>query len=285
VTIESTSLNIWKPKNWIILLLGFLLGQFVFLYVNRATYFWIYLAIGFITGIATLLVHEGLILGWYVVCITHAIYLNRFYDETLKRNWYSKWWGITLSLIVLTLVLILIKTFLIEPFRIPASSMSPNLNEGNFILVNKIGYGSIGAYGLYSNSPILRGLERGEIYIFKPPQSNQVYVKRLLGIPGDHIEFDRNQIYINDILIEQSLIQENRDFSYYVEELYDKTYSIKRTKHSLRKFEKKLVVPADSYFFIGDNRDNSRDSRSFGFIEKNYVMGKVVLIINWNLDK
>jgi signal peptidase I len=198
---------------------------------------------------------------------------------------------------VIVLVLV-IRSFLFEPFRIPSDSMMPTLFDGDFIFVSKYSYGL--------RLPVTNTLivptgtpQRGDVIVFRlPPNPKINYIKRLVGLPGDRIRVDENnQLYVND----QPQVQERgpnytgpkQDIWNYVdaptaeEQLGQKRHRIMFSKGGPKTGE--WVVPAGHYFFMGDNRNNSKDSRftddpeAPGFVPEQNLVGKAVRI--WlNLD-
>lgn len=210
------------------------------------------------------------------------------------------------------LAVLLFRTFLLEPFRIPSGSMMPTLLVGDFVLVNKF------AYGLrlpVTNSKILDTGEpkRGDVVVFRPPwQPNQDWIKRIVGLPGDTVTVRGEQVYIDGKPLPQTLIglyrgtdkisiqmEENPNMSpvtEYVEDLHGVQH---RTLHfgytiaspcmdgtRLPDGGCQWVVPKGYYFAMGDNRDDSEDSRFKGFVPETSLAGKAFFIwfslANWH---
>ena len=198
---------------------------------------------------------------------------------------------------VIILVLV-IRSFLFEPFRIPSDSMMPTLFDGDFIFVSKFSYGL--------RLPVTNTLivptgtpQRGDVIVFRlPPNPKINYIKRLVGLPGDHIRVDENnQLYVNDRPMTQeqgpSYTGPKQDVWNYLEaptefeQLGTARHRIMFSKGGAKSGE--WVVPAGHYFFMGDNRNNSKDSRfqddpdAPGFVPAQNLVGKAVRI--WlNLD-
>ena len=195
------------------------------------------------------------------------------------------------------IIAIIIRSLLIQPFYIPSSSMEPTLLVGDRLFVTKYSYG----YSKHSfpfSPPLFNKRinftepKRGDVVVFKTPADNRTdYIKRLVGLPGDTIQFIDSNLYINNSEILKSVISKN-----------DKIYCGNRTIDVLT-FEEKLtkgkshksvylkdfsfqnsdifIVPKDHYFFLGDNRDCSKDSRflsSVGYVHKNNLVGKAQFI-------
>jgi len=198
---------------------------------------------------------------------------------------------------VIVLVLV-IRSFLFEPFRIPSDSMMPTLFDGDFIFVSKYSYGM--------RLPVTNTLivptgapQRGDVIVFRlPPNPKINYIKRLVGLPGDRIRVDEsNQLYVNDKPMSQQpgpiYSGPKQDMQNYAgvptafEQLGNKRHLVMFANGSVKTGE--WVVPAGHYFFMGDNRNNSKDSRfqddmdAPGFVPEQNLVGKAVRI--WlNLD-
>lgn len=177
---------------------------------------------------------------------------------------------------VLVIVLVL-RSFIIEPFQIPSSSMVPTLQKGDFIVVNKW------VYGL--RLPVLRNLvvpvsepQRGDVMVFFPPHEQRYFIKRVVGLPGDKVSVVNGQLYINGELMVQSDAQPVDDdprSARFVEDLGGYSHPIQRRLQAGRLSQNfHDVVPAGHYFMLGDNRDNSSDSRVWGPVPAERIVGK-----------
>lgn len=183
---------------------------------------------------------------------------------------------------VLAIVLVL-RSFLIEPFQIPSGSMLPSLEVGDFILVNKYAYGLrlpvVGTKVIDMEDP-----QRGDVMVFKYPKDGKTnYIKRVIGVPGDKIKYKNKQLWINDELVEERLLANLPGRKLFEE-------SLGSVKHKLYEHkaqpnigaEGAWVVPEGSYFMMGDNRDNSNDSRFWGMVPDHLVVGKAFAIwMHW----
>ncbi len=180
-------------------------------------------------------------------------------------------------------IVFVVRSFLAEPFTIPSGSMLPTLQIGDYIIVNKY------AYGL--RNPITGTLwwplgrpQRGDIMVFRYPENPHVdFIKRVVGLPGDHIVFDEGQLYINGRLQAQRLllqIPQIDPWQQYFDENLSGVHHIIRQEvgRYIAGHHWQVDVPAGSYFMMGDNRDNSRDSRFWGFLPDRLIVGKAVFI-------
>lgn len=189
-----------------------------------------------------------------------------------------------------------IRSFMWEPFRIPSGSMEPNLYDGDFILTSKYSYGI--------KLPVLRStliptgsVQRGDVVVFRYPNDpNLHYIKRIIGLPGDHIRYDHDHVWINDE--EQPLLPtgETREVARNYGEhtfhipaaIYEETltgYGNHRAQlypenpnNRPGMAEGSLTVPTGHYFVMGDNRDDSEDSRAWGFVPEANLVGKATVI-------
>jgi signal peptidase I len=164
-----------------------------------------------------------------------------------------------------------LRTFIYEPYQIPSGSMIPGLQVGDFILVNKHSYGlkinRIGKPFAMASDP-----KYGDVVVFIPPHVNVPYIKRLIGKPGDTIRYINKKLYINGDSIEQELISHD-GIETYLQETYLKSTRVIRVQGGSASYPEEFSVPAGHYFVMGDNRDNSSDSRYWGFVPREHFMG------------
>ena len=186
---------------------------------------------------------------------------------------------------VLFLVLVL-RSFLIEPFQIPTGSMIPTLNVGDFILVNKYAYGIrlpvIGTKIVSIDDP-----KRGEVMVFIPPHENKYYIKRVIGLPGDTVRYENKTLFINGEEIQKDYVKNitvDTSIGGLAGTLSSETLGsvIHPTQHidvaGGRRLRTTWVVPSGHYFMMGDNRDNSADSREWGPVSEENIVGKAIAV-------
>jgi signal peptidase I len=183
-------------------------------------------------------------------------------------------------------IVLMLRSFLVEPFQIPSGSMIPTLEVGDFILVNKYHYGLrlpvVGTKIVENNEP-----ERGEVMVFIPPHDHRYFIKRVVGLPGDRIEYENKILRINgeqvDIdIVEEVLIETGaglRQGVLFNEQLGVSSHNAQIVTDDNRSNRRtSWVVPPGHYFMMGDNRDNSADSREWGPVPEENVVGKAFAI-------
>ena len=188
------------------------------------------------------------------------------------------------------LVVLLIRSFLFEPFRIPSDSMMPTLLDGDFIFVNKFTYG-LRLPVVNTEVVALGEPQRGDVVVFRLPSDPSTnYIKRLVGLPGDHVTVREKRVWVNGELLQIKLDGVYEGFGHSGAQIAEEQlgavahrvlYMPERPSYDFDD-----VVPPGRLFFMGDNRDNSRDSRfpEVGFVPEELVVGKAVVIwFNWNL--
>jgi signal peptidase I len=233
-------------------------------------------------------------------------FLNKTFHIKIKLNEYKEGKRKSLSYSIISLsfiilLILLVRYSVIEPYKIPSGSMIPTLKIGDHVFVNKLSYGLrlpfIGEITSW-NEP-----KRGQIVVFYPPLDNgKIYVKRLIGLPGDLIKIDDTSLYINGKLIEKEKIPfypemedvtepevyNKDDYNLFMENLKGVKHYVLEVKDRSRlyyKFNLEIKVPKGHYFFMGDNRDHSEDSRVWGLARKDDIRGKPLFIwlsFNWN---
>ena len=180
---------------------------------------------------------------------------------------------------VLAIVLVL-RSFLFEPFQIPTGSMIPTLQVGDFILVNKYSYGVrlpvIGTKIMDVGEP-----KNGEVMVFIPPHEKEYFIKRVVGVPGDKVRYQDKTLYINDEQQPLEFISQyppsKPRYLVYKEELGGIEHLIRRNPfRDSRVLE--WEVPEGYYFMMGDNRDQSSDSRYWGLVSEDNIVGKAVAV-------
>lgn len=191
-------------------------------------------------------------------------------------------------IIIIILNILLIRAFIIEPFRIPSGSMMPTLIPGDFIFVNKFSYG-IKIPIINKEIITVKKPSRGDVIVFKHTNKKK-YIKRVIGIEGDNIKYKNKQLTVNGQLVKNKVLGNDIDFE--LGDLIFETIKLKEfmspnKEYTIQKYENidnnkhnytDLKVPKNSYFVLGDNRDNSEDSRAWGFVNENDLLGQAFMI-------
>jgi signal peptidase I len=168
------------------------------------------------------------------------------------------------SVAITAIIALFATTFVVQAFKIPTGSMESNLLIGDHLLVNKFVYGVHPQRSLWNLLPY-KQLKRGDVIVFKYPNSPEVaYVKRLIGLPGEKVEMVGRTVYINGAPLKE-------DYTQYID------------SSSLYDHHGPFQVPEDKYFAMGDNRDNSQDSRFWGYVPRDHIIGKA-LAIYWSFE-
>jgi len=192
------------------------------------------------------------------------------------------------SLFPVFFIVLLLRSFLIEPFRIPSGSLEPTLLVGDFLAVNKFAYGLRLPVWEKKIIPIATP-KTGEIVVFRwPPNPSYDYIKRVIGVPGDEVSYHNKILSINGKEVKQTFIQYTTDESSgktvakYRENLNGVEHDI-YIQPDAKATDFTVKVPEGHYFMMGDNRDDSADSRYWGFVSDEYLRGKAFLVwMSWN---
>jgi len=195
------------------------------------------------------------------------------------------------SLGMAVVLFLIIRTFLLEAFQIPSGSMERTLLAGDFLFVNKAVYGAQ-IPGTSARLPAFHTPHRGDVMVFAYPKDPTLsYVKRVIGEPGDVVEMRQGQVYANGRALEEPYVQRidplhdgfDSEFNWQREYLLG-TQDQRRRYHPTRDTWGPLRVPMGKYFVLGDNRDNSSDSRYWGFVDQSAVKGRP-LVVYFSYDR
>ena len=205
-------------------------------------------------------------------------------DDGSKGNSASiPWWlDYSRSLFPIIAIVVVIRSFIVEPYQIPSSSMLPTLEQGDFILVSKYHYGlrlPISNYEVITFSKP----QRGDVMVFNFPLDERVrYIKRVIGLPGDMISYSNKTLKINGEAPREELINSYPEYKDLREYLNNQAHLIREYSFTYDEVQDSWQVPAGHYFVMGDNRDNSNDSRYWGFVPHSNLIGKAFLVwLHW----
>ena len=177
------------------------------------------------------------------------------------------------SIVVAVILALFVRTFVFQAFKIPTGSMKPNLLVGDHLLVNKFIFAPAASAIERALLP-MRQIRRGDIIVFKfPEEPDRDFIKRTIGLPGDTIELKNQTVFVNG----QPLVEP------YARYLFPPADETQTDGFDLRRKYGPVTVPEGHYFMMGDNRDDSQDSRFWGFLPQSYVKGRA-LFIYWSFD-
>jgi len=189
------------------------------------------------------------------------------------------------SFLPVLLVVLVLRSFLVEPFQIPSSSMVPTLLVGDYILVNKFAYGIrlpvLNAKVIEVGEP-----KRGDVMVFFPPNDKRYFIKRVIGLPGDRVEYRNKVLYVNGEEMPQSLIAQlpplGPTYQILEEDLAGVSHVVRKELLRGMPGDFETTVEPGHYFMMGDNRDNSSDSRVWGEVPEKNIVGKAFAIwMHW----
>lgn len=207
-------------------------------------------------------------------------------DGAMEKPIWREWLE---SLIVIALIAIVIRSFIVAPFKIPSSSMVPTLEVGDYLFVWRYNYGFRVPFTDLQFLP--KPAERGDVVVFDYPEDrSKDYIKRIVGLPGDEIRYDKNKLYVNG---KEMPLRETGPRAYFLssgdvdvstvfeEDLMGVKHDVLRKNFSIR--DGVWKVPEGKFMVLGDNRNNSRDSRFWGFVPQGYLVGKAA-VVWWSWD-
>ena len=177
------------------------------------------------------------------------------------------------SIVIAVILALFVRTWVVQAFKIPTGSMENNLLVGDHLLVNKFIFGPT-ASGLERALLPVTNIKRGDVIVFKYPEDpERDFVKRVIGLPGETLEIREKKVYINGKPLDEPYVHFLQPAGAYGE----------FAAYDVRERYGPVTVPASQYFMMGDNRDNSQDSRYWGFLPREYIKGKALLIY-WSFD-
>lgn len=209
---------------------------------------------------------------------------ERAREKALKEPWpvdYAR------SFFPVLLVVLVLRSFVVEPFQIPSGSMRPTLEVGDFILVNKFAYG-LRLPVVHTEIVDLGEPERGDVMVFRFPDEPAVnFIKRVVGLPGDRIRYEDKQLFVNGEPVPKRLLEAGPMAAptelLLAEQLGELEHRIYNNPRDPGPQVRELVVPKGHYFTMGDNRDHSNDSRYWGFVPEANIVGRAFAVwMHWD---
>lgn len=301
----------WKPRPWIAVVLSVASAPLGLLYAGRprwaGTFFVATTTIAILAFLRAFAGVSDTIMGVLeiaaaIVGIILAYRAAKTAPERIRPR-YTRWYGLLAIAGAFAITAIAFRIWVYEPFKIPSTAMSPTAEIGSRVIVQKFGYGHFSTYGFTLGSrPISAPLHRGDVIVFDyPVDPAETYIKRIVGLPGDQVVYRDKHLFVNgvDTRVRQLDDYLRPDLPRYSQRFLDKldgtTFAtlqddVQRTPEpsnfafrdhcTYTKNEVRCDVPAGNYFVMGDNRDNSLDSRYWGFVRSDLIIGKVVKIIH-----
>jgi len=180
------------------------------------------------------------------------------------------------SIVIAVILALFIRTFVVQAFKIPTGSMEENLLIGDHLLVNKFIFAPTATSIERALLPVT-AITRGDVIVFKyPEEPDRDFIKRVIGLPGETIEVREKKVYVNGHALDEP-------YAHYLLPVSTPSEYHEVTSFDVRERYGPVTVPPDHYFVMGDNRDNSQDSRYWGFLPRDFVKGKA-LIIYWSYE-
>jgi signal peptidase I len=198
-----------------------------------------------------------------------APFAPRAFRKSTAREYFE-------SIVIAVILALFIRTFVVQAFKIPTGSMENNLLIGDHLLVNKFVFGP-SATALERMLLPIGTIHRGDVIVFKyPEEPDRDFIKRVIGLPGETLELKAKKIYINGMPLDEPYV-------HFLEPPSTGTDIHEVTSIDVRERYGPVTVPPNQYFVMGDNRDNSQDSRYWGFLQRDYIKGKALLIY-WSYE-
>ncbi len=180
------------------------------------------------------------------------------------------------SIVIAVILALFIRTFVVQAFKIPTGSMEENLLIGDHLLVNKFVFGPTESGVERSLLPI-GTVHRRDVIVFKyPEEPDRDFIKRVIGLPGETLELREKKVYINGKPLDEPYV-------HFLQPPSASSEFHEQTSYDVRERYGPVTVPPNQYFVMGDNRDNSQDSRYWGFLPRDYIKGKALLIY-WSYE-
>jgi signal peptidase I len=180
------------------------------------------------------------------------------------------------SIVIAVILALFIRTFIVQAFKIPTGSMENNLLIGDHLLVNKFVLGPTASSLERALLPVA-DVRRDDVVVFKyPEEPDRDFIKRVIGLPGETVEVREKKVYINGKALDEP-------FTHFLDPIGSASEFHEVTSIDVRERYGPVTVPANQYFVMGDNRDNSQDSRYWGFLPRDYIKGKA-LVIYWSYE-
>ncbi|MBT0962112.1 signal peptidase I [Denitromonas iodatirespirans] len=296
------------PNKWFAALLGLVAPPVGLLYAGSARWAGVYLCLLVIAAGSIALGAGVVVVGAVSLVLSVAAAIQAWrragrWPAGRARPWYSRWYGALAAAVAVGLGVFGLRAFVVEPFSMPSTSMLPGIAPGSVLVVGKWGYGNYGSFGIdVAQRPVSAPIRHGDVIVFEyPPEPLIRYVKRVVGLPGDTVRYRRGQLSINGLAVTRSPVADfmppdGEPMHQFEEQLSGERYRVVYARDERPFFQViqdfplrdncridpegiECLVPEGHYYVMGDNRDNSSDSRVWGFVPAPRVVGKVLLLL------
>jgi signal peptidase I len=283
------------PRRWVAVLLALFVQPLAFVYLARwrLALLWTSILFGSVFAARAFsddkFIQDLVVTCLVLLCVGYVLWLTsrkRLIEQQTaqSRPAYSRWYGLVLIPVVIFVPWLMVRAFVVDVYRIPSSAMAPTLPLGKTFWVQKWGWGN---YGLFSwkflKTQNTAHVRRGDLVVFEfPKDPSKDFVMRVVGLPGDKLEVAESLLTLNGQRVTQetgqTMVEPSRgiELRLFNEELDGRRYQVGLTLDRRQTQPATVVVPQDQYFVLGDNRDNSLDSRYWGFVPRENFVGRVL---------
>lgn len=271
------------PRRWIAVVLAFIVAPLAMLYLRRPLLAFTYFALTLLVAVGSFWFHSSSVASLLpallaFVCAAHAYHLGSKARSPLAASWYSRWYGLLSLLIAFGTSVFAVRSFLVEPFRVPSVSMEPTLPKGSYLLAQKYGFGNYGTYGFrFMRTRQSANVGRGDLVVFDgPPDQTAQFVMRVVAIEGDQVEYESNKLKVNGKIVTRHVVAAQSNG---LEEIQEEGYRV-YVDRNVPSRNASDVVAKGTVYVLGDNRSNSYDSRFWGQLARDRIVGRVIAVAN-----
>lgn len=268
----------WYPRWLFAFVLSIIFPPLGFFYVQRFSWAFFYFILCCLGIVGVLYLKPHILWLLYLIPAIHASIISVKSKGFDKRTHLGRWYGLLTTLVVVYGTFGFTSSYLFDVMRTFSQSMEPSLSSGSLFIVDKRGFGDDQVAEYFAQKHGLASIKRGDLILFQQPGKKAGYlVKRIIGLPNDQLVYKDKKLVINGKPLTYEVMTKEEPFILLKETLDSKTYQIK-VMHQARAVNLKATVSPKGFFVLGDNRDRSHDSRLWGFVHQNKVVGKIRLV-------